>query len=259
MLAARVANPDNRHMTTPVPVTPSTARMIDYWLEGTDYFPIDVAAAQAFEAAYGPCAHEFRALRGFLARSVSYLHERGLQDFLVFGAGVPTQGNVHEVLPTAGVLYTDIDPVSVAMGQRILDGNPRAAYTLGDARDVKTIDPVVLQSTLPSWGSGPVGVVFLGLAAFLDDEQLARALDGLYEATAPGSFLTFDFDSDVLTSHPEALAMMGPEFHMRRPDDFARLLGRWQLTDEGIAVVADWPQSSPSDAEAAFFGGVATR
>ncbi len=233
--------------------------MIDYWLGGTDHFAIDVAAAKAFESAYGPCAHEFRALRGFLARSVRYLHERGLEEFLVFGAGVPTLGNVHEVLPTARVLYTDLDPVSVESGQRILADNPQAVYTLGDARDLKTIEATVLHSTLPSWGNGPVGIVFLGLAAFLDDEHVARALDDLYQATAPGSFLAFDFDSDVLASHPEALAMMGPQFHIRRPDDFARLLGRWQLTEEGIATVADWPQPSPPDAAAAFFGGVATR
>jgi hypothetical protein len=241
------------------PDTPSTARMIDYWLGGTDHFDIDVAAAQAFESAYGPCAHEFRALRGFLARSVQYLHERGREEFLVIGAGVPTLGNVHEVLPTARVLYTDIDPVTVEAGQRILAGNAQATYALGDATDLQTIDPTVLHSTLPSWGIGPVGVVFLGLAAFLDDEQLARALEDLYQATAPGSFLAFDFDSDVLAGNPEALAMMGPQFHMRRPEEFAGLLGRWQLTDEGIAVVADWPKPSPSDTVAAFFGGVATR
>jgi hypothetical protein len=241
------------------PDTPSTARMIDYWLGGTDHYDIDVAAAQAFESAYGPCAHEFRALRGFLARSVQYLHERGLEEFLVIGAGVPTLGNVHEVLSTARVLYTDIDPVTVEAGQRILAGNAQATYALGDATDLQTIDPTVLHSTLPSWGIGPVGVVFLGLAAFLDDEQLARALDDLYQATAPGSSLAFDFDSDVLAGNPEALAMMGPQFHMRRPEEFAGLLGRWQLTDEGIAVVADWPKPSPSDTVAAFFGGVATR
>ena len=238
-------------------VTPSTARMIDYWLGGTDHFDVDVAAAQAFESAYGPCAHEFRALRGFLARSVGYLHEQGVQEFLVFGAGVPTQGNVHEVLPSARVLYTDIDPVTLELGQRILKDNPQVAYTFGDATDLGTIDAEVRSRILPGWGTGPVGIVFLGVAAFLDDDQLARALDGLYQATAAGSLLTFDFDSDTLTSHPEALAMMGPQFHMRRPEDFARLLGRWQLTGDGIAVVADWPKASPSDADAAFFGGVA--
>lgn len=241
------------------PVAPSTARMIDYWLGGTDHFDVDVAAAKAFESVYGPCAHEFQALRGFLARSVRYLHERGLEEFLVFGAGVPTQGNVHEVVPTARVLYTDLDPVGVELGQRILANHPRAAYTLADASDLTTIDAAQLRQVLPGWGVEPTGIVFLGLAAFLDDEHLARTLDDLYQASAPGSLLTFDFDSDALTNHPQALALMGPQFQMRRPERFADLLGRWQLTAEGIGVVADWPAASPPDAEAAFFGGVATR
>ncbi|MEU7762152.1 MULTISPECIES: SAM-dependent methyltransferase [Micromonospora] len=34
----------------------STARMIDYWLGGRHHRPVDVAAAAAFESAYGPCA-----------------------------------------------------------------------------------------------------------------------------------------------------------------------------------------------------------
>lgn len=30
--------------------------MIDYWLGGRHHRPVDVAAAAAFESAYGPCA-----------------------------------------------------------------------------------------------------------------------------------------------------------------------------------------------------------
>ena len=192
---------------------------------------------------------------------MGYLRERGLTEFLVFGAGVPTQGNVHEVAQATGVLYTDIDPVTIELGQRILAGDPAAAYTFGNATDLTTIDDATLRRTLPGWGSRPVGIVFLGLAAFLDDDQLARALDDLYQATAPGSLLAFDFDSEALADHPEALAMMGPQFRMRRPHEFAALLGRWELTVEGISAVADWPDSPSSGggegSVAAFYGGVA--
>jgi len=61
-------------MTSVQPSQPSTARMIDYWLGGYDHFPIDVAAAQAFEQAYGPCADIFRSLRAFLGRLPGYIH-----------------------------------------------------------------------------------------------------------------------------------------------------------------------------------------
>ena len=245
---------------TESPDTPSTARMIDYWLGGEHHYPVDVAAAHAFEAAFGPCAHEFRTLRAFLGRAVTHLRRLGIDEYLVFGAGIPTQGNVHEVAPEARVLYTDIDPDNIALGQRILAGSSRAAYTYGDATDVGTIDDAVLAGSLPGWGREPVGLVFLGLAAFLDDERLAQTFDDLYDTVAPGSYLAFDFDTDLLASYPEALAMMGPAFHMRQPSSFPALLGRWRPTSEGIVPVAQWDgRDGPVEPAAAFYGGLAVK
>lgn len=235
--------------------------MIDHWLGGSHHFPVDVAAAGAFEAAYGPVAHEFRALRGFLRRVVLRATEQGIDEFLVVGAGIPTQGNVHEVVPSARVLYIDIDEANVALGQQILADEPRATYALGDATDLDSIDPTVLHAALPGWGIRPVGVAFLGLAAFIDDEPLAAAFDRLAEATVPGSALAVDFDTEVLKEHPRALELMGPAFRMRSPAAFTGLLGRWALTEEGVRPVARWglpDEQSPDEADpAAFYGGLA--
>lgn len=242
------------------PVVPSTARMIDYWLGGRHHFPVDVAAAQAFEGAYGPCAAIFRSLRDFSGRAVAHLADQGIDNFLVFGAGVPTRGNVHEVATGARVLYTDIDPVTIALGQEILAGHDRAGYTFGDATDPAGIAPVALAEFLPGWGREPIGVVFLGLAAFLDDRTLERTLARLHRAVPPGSMLAFDFDGEELADHPAALAMMGDGFHMRDPAGFPHLLGDWRLTLEGIVPVARWrPDGAPADVPDAFHGGVALR
>ncbi|WBB80784.1 SAM-dependent methyltransferase [Micromonospora sp. WMMD882] len=242
------------------PSGPSTARMIDFWLGGDDHFPVDVAAARAFEQAYGPCAPVFRSLRAFLGRAVRHVADAGVDSFLVFGAGVPTCGNVHEIVPQARVLYTDLDPVIVRHGQRLLAGQNRVGYGFGDARDVAGIDPALRERFLPGWGSRPVGLVFLGLAAFLDDDTLAGVLDDLYEAVAPGSRLAVDFDTEELAGYPQALAMMGPEFRMRAPKEFAALLGRWQPTDDGIVPVARWrPDGSPEQVPDAFYGAVAVK
>ncbi|MFJ8579700.1 SAM-dependent methyltransferase [Micromonospora sp. NPDC093277] len=242
------------------PDQPSTARMIDFWLGGEHHFPVDVAAARAFEGAYGPCATIFRALRDFLGRAVRSIADAGVDGFLVFGAGVPSRGNVHEVVPDATVLYTDVDPVTIRLGQRLLAGSDRAGYGFGDATDIGTIDPAQLHRFVPGWGRRPVGVVFLGLAAFLDDTTLARTLDELYEAVAPGSFLAIDFDSEELAAYPQALAMMGPAFRMRPPTAFPSLLGRWQPTVDGFAPVAEWrAPGEPAPVPDAFYGAVATK
>ncbi|GAB4107137.1 SAM-dependent methyltransferase [Micromonospora taraxaci] len=242
------------------PDQPSTARMIDFWLGGEHHFPVDVAAANAFEQAYGPCAPVFRELRAFLGRAVRAMAEQGVDGFLVFGAGVPTRGNVHEVVTDATVLYTDVDPVTIRLGQSILAGSDRAGYGFGDATDIGTIDPAQLHRFVPGWGRRPVGVVFLGLAAFLDDETLTRTLDELYSAAAPGSLLAVDFDTEELAGYPQALAMMGPQFRMRPPEAFAPLLGRWAPTVDGIVPVTDWrPEGSPARVPDAFHGVLAAR
>ncbi|MET8044139.1 SAM-dependent methyltransferase [Micromonospora sp. NPDC005215] len=242
------------------PDQPSTGRMIDFWLGGEHHFPVDVAAASAFEQAYGPCAPVFRELRAFLGRTVRAMVAHGVDGFLVFGAGVPTMGNVHEVATDATVLYTDVDPVTIRLGQSILAGSDRAGYGFGDATDIGTIDPAQLHRFVPGWGRRPVGVVFLGLAAFLDDATLTHTLDELYAGAAPGSLLVVDFDTEELAGHPQALAMMGPQFRMRAPAAFAPLLGRWAPTEDGIVPVAHWrPVGSPAQVPDAFHGVLATR
>ncbi|MET8369106.1 SAM-dependent methyltransferase [Micromonospora profundi] len=242
------------------PAEPSTARMIDFWLGGEHHFPVDVAAAHAFEQAYGPCAPVFRELRAFLGRAVRAMSEQGVDGFLVFGAGLPTMGNVHEVATEATVLYTDVDPVTIRLGQSILAGSDRAGYGFGDATDIGTIDPSQLHRFVPGWGRRPVGVVFLGLAAFLDDDTLTRTLDELYTAAAPGSLLAVDFDTEELAGYPQALAMMGPAFRMRPAAAFAPLLGRWRPTPDGIVPVDRWrPDGPPVEVPDAFHGVLATR
>jgi S-adenosyl methyltransferase len=240
------------------PQSPSTARMIDYWLGGDHHYPVDAAAARAFESAYGPCAEIFRSLRAFSRRAVGYMAAQGVHQFLVFGAGIPAQGNVHEVAPEARVLYTDLDPQIVAAGGALLAGLEHVDYVVGDATDLGSIDPAALDRVLPERASRPVGLVFLGLAAFLDDATLAGALDAMYDAVPAGSLLAFDFDTMELADYPQALAMMGPGFHMREPTRFGVLLGRWVPSADGIVPVARWRSEEPAEqVPDAFWGGVA--
>ena len=207
-----------------------------------------------------PVGHGGQEAGAFLGRVVRAVAAAGVDGFLVFGGGVPTRGNVHEVAPDATVLYTDVDPVTIRLGQQILTGNDRAGYGFGDATDIGTIDRAQLHRFVPGWGRRPVGVVFLGLAAFLDDDTLARTLDELYEAVAPGSRLAIDFDTEELAGYPQALAMMGPAFRMRPPESFGALLGRWRPTGDGIVPVARWrPDGEPERVPDAFYGAVAVK
>jgi hypothetical protein len=156
------------------------------------------------------------------------------------------------------VLYTDVDPEIVAVGRQVLGDRDGVEFTTGDVTDLASIDATTLDRVLPNRAARPVGLVFLGLAAFLEDTTLARTLDAMYEVVPAGSHLAFDFDTLELSAYPEALAMMGPVFHMRAPSEFGALLGRWTPGPDGVVPVARWrPDGSPEDVPDAFWGGVA--
>lgn len=227
------------------PMIPNTGRILDYWLGGTHHFAADKAAAGAFDAINGDFPRVFRVLRDFIGRASRYIAAQGVDQFLVLGSGIPTQGNVHEAVPSAKVLYTDIDPVNVELGSKILASSPSAAYGYCDASDFSTLDPALVERVL-----GPkrrIGVIVVGCAVFVPDDKL-RALYAALHAWAPaGSFLGFDFDSRELENYPAALAMLGDGFFMRTPDEFAPLLGPWQTTEDGIAPVAAWRSEGPPE------------
>jgi O-methyltransferase involved in polyketide biosynthesis len=241
----------------PDPTEPNTGRILDYWLGAHHHFPIDVAAAQAFDTMYGDFPGVFRTLRHYIGRATRFVRNQGVDQFLVFGSGVPASGNVHEVVPDARVLYTDIDRTNVALGQKILAGVSNADYAYCDASNLSTLDRAVVEKTL-----GPLrrlGVIFVGLAVFISDDDLRRTFDELYALCPPGSFMVLDFDSDALEQHAqviETLKATGAPFHMRTPETIAPLLGRWRLTGEGIQPVASWGNPEGSDAPAFMYGAV---
>ncbi|HEY1319288.1 MAG TPA: SAM-dependent methyltransferase, partial [Streptosporangiaceae bacterium] len=116
----------------------NVARVYDYWLGGYHNFLADQDAARAI-AAVSPTAPAIgRANRAFLGRAVRFLAAAGIRQFLDIGAGLPTQGNVHEVAqqasPGARVSYVDIDPVAVAHSEAILAGNDDATVIQADLR-----------------------------------------------------------------------------------------------------------------------------
>jgi len=167
--------------------------------------------------------------------------------FLVFGAGIPSRGNVHQVVPGANVLYTDADVKIVAHGAALLALEERVHYLAADATDLSSLDRDALRAALPGWDERPVGVIFLGLAAFLDDDQVAGALAGLFEAVEPGSFLVVDFDGLELSAYPQALALMGESFQCVTRQGFRAC---WATGGWGPTASCRWraggPTASPS-------------
>jgi hypothetical protein len=246
----------NRCVARPEPAAPNTGRIIDYWLGGLHHFTADRAAAAAYDAIYGDFPRVFRTLRDFVGRASRYIAAQGVDQFVVLGSGIPTRGNVHEAVPSARVAYTDIDPLNIELGAQILAGSPHTGYGYCDGRDFSTLDTGLVEHVL-----GPkqrLGVVVVGCTAFISDDRLRALYAALHAWTPAGSFLAFDFDSREHANHPAVLALLGDDFVMRTPSEFAPLLGPWQVTEDGIAPVAAWrSEGAPAAIPTFMYGGVA--
>lgn len=245
------------------PTVPNTARILDYWLGGSHHFPVDIEGAKMFEAVYDGFPAVFRALRAYIGRAARSIESQGVDQFIVFGSGLPTQGNVHQAVPQSRVLYTDIDQANIRLGQQILADEPRADYTFCDAADLSTLDQQAVAQVL-----GPIrrlGVVFVGVAAFIPDEALAHMFDQIYAWVPEGSLMALDFDGTALGHLSEAIDMldsMGAHLYMRTPATILPLLGRWRLTPPGIRPVDDWypdRTGAPSDEPAFMYGCVVAK
>jgi SAM-dependent methyltransferase len=180
-----IASEDGRKAAT-------AARMYDYFLGGTHNYPADRAAADAIIQLTPIVVQSARVNRAFLRRSVRYLVDRGVRQFLDIGSGIPTAGNVHEIaqiVPDARVVYVDIDPVAVAESQEILDGNEQATALRGDLRDPEPIlDHPELRRLIDF--DQPVGLLLAAVLHFVSDDQAAYDIVAtLVARLTPGSYL----------------------------------------------------------------------
>ncbi|MBE9200254.1 MULTISPECIES: SAM-dependent methyltransferase [unclassified Nodularia (in: cyanobacteria)] len=228
------------------PSIPNTGRILDYWLGGSHHFLVDVEAAKVFEQVYPQFPKVFRTLRDYIGRASRYIESQGIDQFVVFGSGLPTCDNVHEAVPQAKVLYTDIDAANIQLGQELLANSPNANYTFCDAKNLNSLDQSVVTETLGSLQR--LGIVFVGVSAFIPDDILTEMLDKLYDWVPAGSFLALDFDGEAGLQYPQLIELMDSldaHLYMRNPATIKPLLGRWQLSEHGILPVSAWQAELP--------------
>jgi S-adenosyl methyltransferase len=177
------------------PDIPSSARIYDYFLGGRNHFPADREAAEEIIRAV-PGAYEAMKLnRAFVGRVVRYLvREAGVTQLLDIGAGLPTQGNVHEIAleedPRARTVYVDHDPVVLAHARDLLSAEFRAVTIQYDMREPDAIlaDPEL--RAMLDFGQ-PVAVLINSMLHFIPDKDDPAGIMARLLAPFPaGSYLT---------------------------------------------------------------------
>jgi hypothetical protein len=234
---------------------PSPARMYDYFLGGSHNFAVDREAAEKVIAAVPHAREVAAANRAFLRHAVLRLLDLDVRQFLDIGSGIPTVGNVHEIVqrvdPSAAVVYVDVDPVAVAHGQHLLGDNPRARAIAGDlAAPHAILDSPEVRSTMDL--GRPVGLLLLSMLQFVPDEQAYPAVAELVAALPSGSYVaiwhgaTEAFDPDQYRAVGAVYQRStAPNAALRDRAGIARFFDGLQLLEPGLVWVSRWPADPP--------------
>ncbi|MFU8874979.1 SAM-dependent methyltransferase [Micromonospora sp. SL4-19] len=237
----------------------TAARIYDYYLGGTHNFPADREAAEAMLRVFPGVPELARTNRAFLRRAVRYLAASGVRQFLDIGSGIPTEGNVHEIVqqvaPGARVVYVDIDPVAVAESLELLEGNELATAIMGDLLEPQAILSHPQVKELLDFDQ-PIGLLLAAVLHFVpDDEAAYEAVGQLRAALAPGSYVVashatadnVDHDQDDLdVAHDTYRQKTATPLGLRSRSQFERFFTGLELVEPGLVWLPLW-RPAPDD------------
>ncbi|RFS82192.1 hypothetical protein D0T12_28555 [Actinomadura spongiicola] len=244
---------------------PSAARLYDYYLGGTDNYEVDRKAAEMIRAKMPELEDAAWANRGFLQRSVRWLAEQGIRQFIDIGAGLPTRNNTHEaaqaVAPDARVLYADNDPMVRVHADSLLAGSAGTAFITADFRDPEgLLGHPTTRATIDF--AEPVALLVVALTHFVPAEDDPWGIVRRYMAElVPGSYLVLSAGTGDRQS-PQAIAAIegvyanaSAKAHLRNRAEIARFFEGLEIVPpyEGaaaeLAFVGEWGAEDPDAAD----------
>lgn len=224
---------------------PNAGRIYDYLLGGSHNFEVDRQAALPIVQLLPSAARIVRLIRWFLGEAVRRMCDEGFRYFLDFASGLPTVDHIHHVAPKGSrVIYSDLDPVTVAYGQEIVKDDPNIRYL---ACNAATPENILNSAELADLfgNTRKVAIGFNGIAWFLSDEDNAHALRTLYDWAAPGSRL-FLTDNDASSPGKDVQGLMdiyknmGQPWYPRSVETLKKLAHPWRLTEPGSLPLEEW-------------------
>ena len=231
----------------------TAARIYDYHLGGTHNFPADRAAARAVTERFPLVPMMARTNRAFLRRTVRFLVDAGVHQFLDIGSGIPTEGNVHEVaqqaVPDARVAYVDVDPLAVAEGLELLEGNEYATAVRADIRGPEAILNHPRVTKLLDFDR-PVGLLLVAVLHFVtDDDQAYDVVSRLMAGLVPGSYLVVSHAaaSPVDANHDDIAVLQdvykrqtASPFQVRTRAGIELFFTGLELVEPGLVWLPEW-------------------
>ena len=208
----------------------------------------------------------------FLTDAVHQLAaDRGIQQFLDIGTGLPTADNTHEVAQRSAadsrIVDVDYDPIVLAHGQALLVENDS---TIVVTADLRRPDDVVEHPEIRDFldFSQPVGLILNAVIHHVLDEEDPFGIVGRYkELAAPGSYLLlthFSNYSAAARGLEDVLLRALGRGQLRDRDEIARFFEGWDLVEPGITHLAQWRPDQPvpeplTISELLYLGGLARK
>jgi trans-aconitate methyltransferase len=238
------------------------ARVYNYWLGGKDNFAADRAAGDQMLKAYPDTRSSVQANRAFLGRSVRFMVDQGIRQFLDIGTGLPVANNTHEVAqriaPESKVVYVDSDPVVLAHARALLTSGPRGATGFLDA-DARDTGRIIAEADRLLDFSQPVGVMMVAvLHCIPDTDDPWSVVTRLMQAVAPGSYLVVSQPpSDMQQGAPglkegaaAVSALMAETITPRTNAEVSRFFDGLELLEPGVVPIQKWRPDSAEEANA---------
>ncbi len=225
---------------------PNAARVYDYSLGGSHNFEADRQAAGYMFSLVPSTQKWVRMLRAFLQESASQLWDEGFTHFVDLASGLPTEDHIHQVVPDAKVIYSDVDPLTVSMGQEMVADNPNILYLEKDVRQAKEL---IESSQAQEFLGKQKKVVFglNGITVFLTPSEIRSLFQDLYDWAAPGSKLYITIESkdpDLSTPKWEQFvgmfAQMGSPLQIYSLEESLEMSKPWTVDSRGIVPVREF-------------------
>jgi hypothetical protein len=144
-------------------------------------------------------------------------------------------------MPTARVLYSDHDPVTVKYAREIIGKNPAVAYIEADLRKPEHLLSAADQHFR---GDREVAIGCIGVAYLIDDASLGHTLRTLHDWVAPGSVLALSQAflgerAEKVRQVMDLLKSSGAELFPRDEAALRRIAAPWEVQE--LAPLESWP------------------
>ncbi|WP_312867798.1 SAM-dependent methyltransferase [Amycolatopsis pithecellobii] len=243
---------------------PSTARIYDWYLGGTSNYAVDRHFGELADKQFPLIKPLAMSNRQWLGRVVRAALDDGITQFLDLGSGVPTAGNVHEIVrryapesADARVVYVDYEGVAVAHSELMLEQQDATGWAGIVRADLREPDIVCEHETTRRLldFTKPVCVLMVSVLHFVGGaDNVPRVIDRYRRRIAPGSWLAASHitTDDAPAGGAAQISALAESYRntqnpawLRDRAEFTSWFGEFDLVEPGVVHLTDWRPDHP--------------